>query len=232
RDVPLTTTPAATSAATLPSKPLDNESALLQQLGSIDTLKLDSALNRMKGRTKLYLSLVRGFSAEQQYCIKNLKTLFDQDEWETLYLTIHSLKSNSAYIGAQHLSQQCAIYEDALAHDNHDRQLLGNVCDALVPLLSQLRPIFESESNEKTAIVTFSITQLKQSLSQILPLLETSNIDVEDYLSPLKQMSEHCQYTPQLTKILELIDDIEYEEAVVLTNKLLDELALESQNNT
>lgn len=206
--------------------PLDSESALLQQLGSVDSLELEVALSRMEGRTNLYLSLVRGFSAEQKYCIKSLKALFDQDEWETLYLAIHSLKSNSAYIGAQHLSQQCAIYEDALSHDNHDRQLLGNVCDALVPLLSQLRPIFESESDAKSQIVTFSIEQLKQSLNLVLPLLKTSNIDVEDYLAPLKQMSEHCQYAPQLTEIIELIDDLEYEEAVVLTSKLRDELAL------
>ncbi len=199
----------------------DIEENLLQQLACIEALDLRDSLNRMKGRTKLYLSLVKGFVSEQKGRCQMLRQRFEEKDWEALYLAIHSLKSNSAYIGAQHLSQQCAVYEDALAHNNHNAILLDNVCEALEPVLAQLTPLFEGQASSDS---DFTLEQLKQVLTQALPMLETSNIDVEDLLPQLSQMSDQMAYSTQLNQIIEFIDDIEYEQAALVTQQLLDEL--------
>lgn len=202
------------------STPEDN---MLQQLKRIDGLHVSQALGRMKGRTKLYLSLVRDFNKEQLNSSQSLRALFSQNRWEELYLAIHSLKSNAAYIGAQNLSHLCAVYEDALAHKNQESALLNKVCSEVDSLIEKLLPVFAEEATQRAPIVC-SKEKLSETLSDILPLLQSSNIEVEQYMESLTQMGTALSYSQQVSRIAELVDDIEYEKAVEEATQLLQEL--------
>jgi two-component system sensor histidine kinase/response regulator len=196
---------------------------LLQQLSHISGVNVRQALQKMNGRTELYLSLVKDFCKEQTQCSQTLRELFDSGDWETLYRTAHSLKSNAAYIGATDLSRQSAALESSLGNEKHDRELMNEVCHTLDPLLEQLNLIY-GQMQAPLNPVSFSVDQLKESLTDILPLLSASDFAVETHLVPLSQLCEQTQYAPEISKIIYNIDNIEYENAARITARLLAEL--------
>jgi signal transduction histidine kinase/HPt (histidine-containing phosphotransfer) domain-containing protein len=153
------------------------QTALLERLGGVDGLEAERALVKMNGKTGLYLGLVKDFQKQQQSLNGSLLALYDAEQWEELYRAVHSLKSNSAYIGAFTLSQLSEQLETALGSADYDKTLLVKLCAKLRPLMAQLDKIAEFDVVTEQEF-NFSPEQLKQSLTHILPLLQSSDFAV------------------------------------------------------
>jgi signal transduction histidine kinase/ligand-binding sensor domain-containing protein/HPt (histidine-containing phosphotransfer) domain-containing protein/BarA-like signal transduction histidine kinase len=198
-------------------------SACIEQLSLIKGLEPKEAIAKMKGKSHFYLGLVKEFSKQQRSTEQSLLVLFDHQHWEELYLKVHSLKSNTAYIGAFELSKYFDQLENAYAQRDYDRPLLVNRCRELTILVNQISDIVKDAEEERPQL-DFSIEQLQISLNQLLPLLKSSDFAAEEYLPDLAKLCEQSTYKQRIEHIAALVDDIEFEQAFDSTTQLLAEL--------
>ncbi|GAB3019935.1 ATP-binding hybrid sensor histidine kinase/response regulator [Bowmanella dokdonensis] len=192
-------------------------------LPEIDGLESLRAINNMSGKTELYLNLLKDFYHEQQITADRLEQLYAGQQWQELFRTIHSLKSTCAYIGAFGLSQSCGRLEARLEQGPCQQGQLQEICATLRELLQKLTPHYASRRRQ-TCDIPFSVTRLKESLRQILPLLRQSDFAVEDHLPDIELMSEGSPYALQIDQLSNKVAEIEYEKAVQIVEELLEQL--------
>jgi two-component system sensor histidine kinase/response regulator len=187
------------------------------------TINAKKALKQVGGRVDLYLSLIKDFKQEQQTLPQQIKDLFVEQNWQTLYRVIHSLKSNAAYIGAYQLSELSAVFEKSLGAKEQNQQLLEGVLAQLTHLMTDLS-IVVIDLPTTTEVIDFSVLLLQQGLLQVIPLLKAYDFAVEDIIIALQNMCKSSVYESRIDDIAEHINDIEYEQASSAVKTLLSEL--------
>jgi signal transduction histidine kinase/DNA-binding response OmpR family regulator/HPt (histidine-containing phosphotransfer) domain-containing protein len=196
------------------SKDIQYQLSLIKQVKGI---QYDLALGNLKGNVELYLGLVNDFVSGQKGK-EALEQLYREEDWETLHRSIHSLKSNAAYIGAFELSILCDELEYTLLEGATSKVLFDITLKELDILLEEITRIVNLVQTELTA--SFSIESLLSNLDKIIPLLKTSDFSVEKYLPKIQVMCKNSEYSLVINKIIELVDNIEYEEASEYAEKL------------
>ncbi|MFT5758405.1 MAG: signal transduction histidine kinase/ligand-binding sensor domain-containing protein [Alteromonadaceae bacterium] len=197
--------------------------AVFSQLQLLATINAKKALKQVGGRVDLYLSLIKDFKQEQQTLPQQIKDLFVEQNWQTLYRVIHSLKSNAAYIGAYQLSELSAVFEKSLGAKEQDQQLLESVLAQLTHLMTDLSSVV-IDLPTTTEVIDFSVLLLQQGLLQVIPLLKAYDFAVEDVILALQNMCKGRAYERRIDDIAEHINDIEYEQASSAVTTLLSEL--------
>ena len=203
----------------------------LEKLILVEGLDPQMALARMNGKTALYLDVVKDFGKRQGDLHESMQQMYEQQAWDELYRTVHSLKSNAAYIGAYQLSQVSESVENAYGLGKRDKALLDKLFEALDPLVNQLDGLFDDVDTtpvESNTNMVFDTALLRDMLTQLLPLLETSNIEVDDVLPQLQSLCAGTVYAEQVAEMVELVDDIEFEKAYEVAEQMLQTLDAES----
>jgi signal transduction histidine kinase/DNA-binding response OmpR family regulator/HPt (histidine-containing phosphotransfer) domain-containing protein len=203
----------AFSRVDIPKKIQDKLSLIRQVKG----IKYDLALGNLKGNAEFYLGLVNDFVNGQEGK-EVLEQLYLEGDWETLHRIIHSLKSNSAYIGAFELSTLCEELEYTLLEGASSKTLFDITLKELDVLLEDLAHIVNIPQTELT--VPFSIERLRSDLDKIKPLLAASDFSVEKHLPGIQAMCKDNEYSIIINKIIELVDNVEYEDASEYADKL------------
>ena len=199
----------------------DSQNATLKRLNIISAIDLHQALNNMNGRIELYLSLIKDFIKDQQGSISHLDDLFGSKKLNEIYLVVHSLKSNSAYLGAYELSQACEKLETSLGKGLWEAEYLDVVKDQLSDLLNEITDVFDEPIVQSNA---FSVDLLKQELEKTVVLLRSSDFNVEAQLINLKAFCKSTPYEQSICNIIENVDDIEFENATQTTLELITQL--------
>jgi DNA-binding response OmpR family regulator len=193
---------------------IQDQLSLIKQVKGI---KYDLALGNLKGNVEFYLGLVNDFVNGQEGK-EVLEQLYGKGDWETLHRIIHSLKSNAAYIGAFELSTLCDELEYPLLEGAPNKALFDIIVKELDILLEVIASIVNTTQTELE--VSFSVESLLSDLDKIRPLLKTSDFSVEKYLSRIQTMRNNSEYLFVINKIIELVNNIEYEEASEYAEKL------------
>lgn len=194
---------------------LQTQFAQLQQLKSIDCQR---ALQQLGGKTALYLTLLQDFSREHQHEPALLQQLCQQQDWQALYLLVHSLKSTSAYIGAYALSELCQQAETSLQQQQPTLELYQQLAQRLAQLLTELAPLPQVIARQQ------QLDNLQQGLTLLLPLLADSDFNAESLVAELLVLAKSLPQWPQLCQIADDISDLEYERAEKQCQLLLTEL--------
>lgn len=192
---------------------------VIDQLSLVDGLQAARALAKMGGRRNLYLDLVKDFSQAQRKLPLELEALYQQKAWDKLYRTVHSLKSNAAYIGAYTLSEISETVEEAYGNGQHDYQMLEKLSHTLTPLIEQLGTLFEFDDNPMPTS-SFDHEQFKQLLAKIAPMLLRSDIAVESCVPQLQSMCIDTEFAAKVDVLVSCIEDLEYEKAAKLVEAL------------
>ncbi len=198
-----------------------SQNATLKRLNLISAIDLHQAINNMNGRIELYLSLIKDFIKDQHGSTEHLDDLFNSKKLNEIYLVVHSLKSNSAYLGAYELSQACERLETSLGKGIWEPNYLAIVKHQLSNLLKEISNVFDEP------IVTscvFSVDKLKQELEKTVVLLRSSDFNVEAQLFNLKEFCKSTDYEQDIINIIEYVDDIEFENATQTTLELITQL--------
>jgi len=201
------------------SQNIQDKLSLIKQVKGI---KYDLALDNLKGNVEFYLDLVNDFVNGQEKK-EALEHLYRKGDWETLHRMIHSLKSNAAYIGAFELSTLCDELEYTLLEGAPSKTLFDITLKELDILLEDIARIVNTTQTELA--VSFSIESLRSDLDKIRPLLEASDFSVEKYLPRIQTMCKNSEYSSFINNIIELVDNIEYEEASEYAEKLYAEIS-------
>jgi len=189
-----------------------------QQLSNCGLLDPERALKNLGGKLTLYLKLVADFQLEHQQQGSRLHNLFRHQQWQPLYLDIHSLKSTSAYIGAFELSKHCQQFETALSLQQATEQALLALCDELDHLLGQLSQLAPLAPQQQ------SFSKLSDALTVLLPLLQESDFAAEDLIPALMQLASGHPQAAIVEQITADIRQVEYEKAASQTVQLLQQL--------
>lgn len=195
-------------------KNIQDQLSLIKQVKGI---KYDLALGNLKGNAEFYLGLVNDFVNGQEGK-EVLEQLYLEGDWETLHRIIHSLKSNAAYIGAFELSTLCDELEYTLLEGASSKALFDITLKELDTLLEDIARVVNTAKTELT--VSFSLESLLSDLDKIRPLLEASDFSVEKYLPRIQAMCKDSEHSVIINKIIELVDNVEYEEATEFADKL------------
>jgi len=126
-----------------------DDDEIIVQLEKIEMLTPRDAIKNMGGRTKLYLGLLENFHKGQEQTITDLNITHEKVDYDLLYRTVHTLKSNSAYIGAFELVKLCNDCELSLKNKTYLPSMLAAIVLLLTTLLHQLGIVFGQESKEE-----------------------------------------------------------------------------------
>ncbi|OBP16814.1 hypothetical protein A5320_05430 [Rheinheimera sp. SA_1] len=189
-----------------------------QQLNECSAIDADRALKNLGGKLSLYLKLIDDFQQEHQQQSSKLQSMFRHQQWQPLYLDIHSLKSTSAYIGAFEFSQLCQQFETTLSQQTATAEALQLLCDQLQLLMQQLSKV------SPTAPQQIQFQHLTEALTTLLPLLQESDFAAEDLLPALLEVASHHPHVLMVEQIAADIRQVEYEKAAGQTVQLLQQL--------
>jgi predicted ATPase/signal transduction histidine kinase/DNA-binding response OmpR family regulator len=206
------------TAQTEPDQAQQSQLTLLQGLSLIDSQR---ALQQLGGKTTLYLNLLQDFRHEHQQQPQLLQQLYQQKNWQTLHLNIHSLKSTSAYIGAYPLSACCQRAETSLAAQDIEPELFQQLVEQLTLLLAELAQLPNIESKQE------QLSNLQHGLQLLLPLLADSDFTAETVVAELLALAKSMPQWPLLCQIADDISNLEYERAEQQCQMLLTELSSE-----
>jgi HPt (histidine-containing phosphotransfer) domain-containing protein len=207
----------------------------ITKLENISLLSTKEALARLKGQHKLYIQLVKSFLKDNSGLENELNDLFNQRKFETLFIKVHSLKSNAIYIGALDLYDQSAILEKELEQyknktsdlDNEAESLLTGLLDNITgPLKLLIQEISDAISDSDPIIGKLQIDiKLKDYLTSILPLLNSSDFSVEQDMQTLLTLAKGSHLEVQVKQLVDWVEDVEFEKASALAEQLLNNLS-------
>ena len=146
---------------------------------------LDSAagMKRVLGKTRLYLDMLRKFSAGQANAVSHIRIALDGGDTATAERVAHTLKGTAGNIGATAIQEAAARIEAAI-HAGWPRPEIDALLVAVAPLLADLveRLAASVSPTETVGQGTVDAGQLKQVCDQLLILLADSDAKAEDVM--------------------------------------------------
>lgn len=82
----------------------------------MEFLNFEQGKKRCMNDEEFYLELVKEFAEESK--LKTLQENYQQQDWPQYRMNVHTIKSSAAYIGAEELSQQARLLENAAKEGN------------------------------------------------------------------------------------------------------------------
>ena len=82
----------------------------------VDFLDFEQGKKRCMNDQEFYLELVREFAEESK--LETLQDNYQRQDWLQYRMNVHTIKSSAAYIGAEELSQQARLLENAAKEGN------------------------------------------------------------------------------------------------------------------
>lgn len=82
----------------------------------VDFLDFEQGKKRCMNDQEFYLELVREFAEESK--LETLQDNYQRQDWLQCRMNVHTIKSSAAYIGAEELSQQARLLENAVKEGN------------------------------------------------------------------------------------------------------------------
>jgi signal transduction histidine kinase/ligand-binding sensor domain-containing protein/HPt (histidine-containing phosphotransfer) domain-containing protein len=205
-----------------------NEKTLMERIALLSCLDSDKALSAMGGRQHIYEKLVVDFYKSTQSLSAELEQAYQDKDFETLYRLAHSLKSNSAYIGAYPLAELSTELEKQVKKPPENcLPVMNQLINEHQVILLALGALTECKDNAlsiEQANVPTNNELLKILLNSMIKLLEEEDAEAEDLIPQLMEYTQGSQFSVFAKHIVELIEDIEYvsalESIVQLKNKL------------
>ena len=199
----------------------DSHLDLLSNLSAIDTLDVYEAVKNLGGKKDLYIDLVTAFYKKyQDVCL-------EKRSGDEFFSTLHSLKSNSAYIGAFTLSSYCLALENELHNEVAYSKIFPLLVGAFRELLDQLGIVlipYASFIAANVKYVDFSDVELLKKLEEIIPFLKNSDFLVESHFDVLRQMVRGTKYAFDIEHVIYDVQNIEFEMAYIKAAQLILEL--------
>ena len=219
---------ASTSALPVPS-PVGNDPLADAPLAPMDGIDVARGLVNHLNRPALYRQILSGFNDEFGSTADDIQQALSRGDFALARRLAHSMKSAAATIGAMELSGCARHLEDCYAQRLADapdfpafvsalRRVLASVANAAV---LWARPVALAAS----APVVSAATQLA-TVDRLAALLESDDASVARVLADVSALLNDPRLEDDLRLLRDLIDDVEYDEALKVVARLKTTLAL------
>jgi two-component system sensor histidine kinase/response regulator len=197
------------------------DAVALPRLEGIDT---ERGLAHHMGRPGLYRRILNGFGLQFAGTCAGLEQALAQGDRDHARQLAHSLKSASATIGALALSALARRVESALQAAQTPEpgvlEALHGELECVLAALAQLAP----DANLQSARVSGDRVRTMRLLGRLAELLERADAEAERVVAELVASWPDEQEHAGVDALQALIEDIEYEHALVLLDKLRQDL--------
>ncbi|WP_077341550.1 response regulator [Pseudocolwellia agarivorans] len=217
----------------LPCRGKTPHDQFIKDITALKEINATKALTMMEGREEIFKKIVIGFYHSASDTMKLMETQFNDRSYKELYITIHSLKSNAAYIGAYTLSTLADKLEVLIGSNNITpelgqtdktkiEKLLNQVCAELNLVFLACSPVVENYVNMSGT--NSELLSLQDISRNMLTLLQEENAEVEDLLPAFIQSTRHTAFKIEAEQIVDYIEDIEYSKAITSVNALIEKI--------
>lgn len=234
-------------SATVPGQPANlapvsqNEEVALPFMPGIDQ---EAALKALNNKTHLFGKMLHDFKKN----FGSLPTLLQEwsgaGRWPEIQERAHAVKGVASYIGASLLMQTAQEMEDALrnGHQEDATNLLVPFINALDEVLSSLSalpsrretaPIQDETStiqDENSTTGNSRLTGIEDPIRQLIELLKKGELAAEEQFAEVEGLLAGFGLGEELKYISQLIDDIEYENAALKAEILLNMVQRKCEN--
>ena len=197
--------------------------SVIDQLRQNPQLCVDQALIRMQGKSELYLNLVRDFIKDYREIREKLQRMWLDKDFEGLFRYAHSLRSNAAYIGADMVSKAAEDFEQAVSEEKNILPKLEVTVELTEILVKNSDPALEIKTKYE-AQQGFDSQAALGVINRLISLVEDSNAKAEDLVPALNEICFGSPHQNTAQYITELIDDIEYQQALGKLKELVEEI--------
>ena len=193
-----------------PAAGASTDDAPIPPLDGIDTVR---GLAQSLGRPALYRRILGNFTKEFGASTQAIGAAQAAQDWPLARRLAHSLKSGAATIGAGQLAQQAKALEHGYAESQPASEAdlatthaeLQRVCALLAPLLP----------TTPTAPGNAPVQDCGALFERLQTLLENDDAAALRVIEALEQLpAPHPGWRAQLTALRELVEDVEYEDAL------------------
>ena len=163
-----------------PRPPPEPDLSIPANIPGLDTA---AGMKRVLGKTRLYLDMLRKFSAGQADAVPHIRHALDEGDLNTAERIAHTLKGTAGNIGA--VSIQAAAGEiEAAIRDGRNRPEIEALLAAISPMLADLlaRLAGQPAPVEAAGAVAIDRDRLKQVCDRLAALLADSDPAAEDVL--------------------------------------------------
>jgi CheY-like chemotaxis protein len=215
----------------VPESLLNNSNkTLMQRIEELACLDSKKALLAMGGRQHIYEKLVVDFHKSTKTLHTEIEQAYQDKDFETLYRLAHSLKSNSAYIGAECLAELSTELERQIKEQPENcLPIMRQLTEEHQKILSAIGTLTECDSGitvREAPIKQVNVELINVLLNSMVGLLEQEDAEIEDLLPQLVEYTKSSELTEIVDDIVELVEDIEYTSALKSIEALKNKLAL------
>ena len=215
--------PTKKQSETIPSPQLEQMDVspdTLTGIRKIKDLDVDRALESLQGKESLYLDITRNFYQQYINFKQTIETLKLENNHDGFYRYIHSLKSNSAYIGAFTLSELAKNMENAISEGRFIDTTLAPLLKNLKHTFEQLEQVLQPQEVKQVIKLEFDKKQVLNKINELIPLIADSDASSEDVCLSLIELCLGTPYYDSCKAIASYLDNIEYRAALELINEL------------
>ncbi|MBF0274224.1 MAG: response regulator [Nitrospinae bacterium] len=190
------------------------------QLDGIDTkIGLKTNMNNKE----LYLRIMRMFQTEFGDAASRLNVLIESGDIKEAHRVVHTIKSASASIGALELSKIGQEVEYLLADSKIELPLIERLKKELERILVSLQNL---PSSEETAAHEENNSQekIKELFDTLERFLSKHDSEAETVIEKVSKLNIPEEIKNKVSELNELIEDIEYERALLLLKEIKKEL--------
>ncbi len=199
------------------------------------TIVLDTQLGQRRcvGNQKLYHRLLVEFQRDYAFLIDDLQEYFNENRFDSLRLTVHTIKGVSANIGALSLYAAAADFETQLKQGSNENfsSCLLRLGDELERVLKAIASHLPSSKDSSSQIISeegrdkaINIEEVNCLVRDLAALIDRHNFSAAEKASQLEDALSGTPYEEIGTKIEAKIFSFDFDEAKQLLRELSDKL--------
>ncbi|MGD9731023.1 MAG: ATP-binding protein [Desulfamplus sp.] len=211
------------------------------------------AIKRLNNKTDMFISILNDFKKNYANEPAKIRELLGDGKFEDIQMKAHTLKGVAGYMGADALFQSASKLEDSLKDNGGSLfdgvdNLIELLINSLENTLKSLEVLPSNYSYYTNLSLSYSIEQENSSVSlqngidednrvmsqydihssvdmlnKFMRLLRNGDTTVIDMFKEVGSILKDYDYNREWIKIAELIDDIEYEAAGDIVQKIVQE---------
>ncbi len=215
-----------TPAPAFPAEEDSEHCAEFEQLPDMPGIDKVKGLRSLNNKARLFLTMLHDFRVNFSGTPKIIRQWAAAGAWQETRAKVHTIRGVAGYIGASRLLESAGALEDALKSKKIDEAttLLPSFLAALDEALNSLASLPERKAAPKKppglAQKGFDPRGCREKLEILIRKLRQGELVPDELITEIEtELSD--QYKAQATRLVELLDDIEYEAAAGVAAEIL-----------
>jgi len=181
---------------------------------SID-IDIENSKDNIDKEKELRIKLIKTFIKENRHTYETIASALKIDDIQSAHRIAHTLKSSAGYLGKNELHKVALSLEKSLHSDppGYSESQLKTLETELASALAEFDSLLSESKDEKEHERHISETELSAMLAELEPLLISGDLSSMGYAEKLKGI-------PEMTELVELIEDYDFTGASEFINKM------------